>query len=145
MITLLFHPTEELLFINFQKELIADLNSETDIFYSQTPLYIDFPFFTSKSKNELKQIVKSIKQIKFDSLFLDDKTVFIPVTIITETKTFSSRLNLIHKLKGNNFPSQAFLDKKKSPVENLKIFRLGIMNKSSNNTYELSDFVWAKL
>lgn len=145
MITLLFHPTEELKLINFQKELIADLNTKTQIFYGQTPLFINLPFLNSQTNYDLKQISKSITQITLSNPIQKEKDIIIPVKISTNEQTFFSNLFLLHQLKGEVTELGNYLNKKKSPVENLKIFRLGIINKISNNTFEIEKIAWKKL
>ena len=81
MIVIIPHPTEELKLIRFQKELINQLNSQKDIFYAQQPLWIEIEDFSPSSKEELKELSKKLKNLKFSSLKKDDEGFFLQAEI----------------------------------------------------------------
>lgn len=141
MIVIIPHQTEELKLIRFQKELIKQLNYQKDIFYAQQPLWIEIEDFSPSSKEELKELSKKLKNLRFSSLKKDDEGFFLQAEIEYEEKKLFYRLPLLHLYKGQ-IPQSPL--NKKCPVEELKIFRLGIPYQYSETCKSLDDFVWHK-
>ncbi len=165
MFVIIPHPTEELKLINFQKELIKKNNAENTILYTCQPLWCEIPeFFNENCKNsdfknsdcksgdfksgdfktELKKFSKTIKEIiiKNTDYNDDDKEIFLPVEIITQTITIKSKIPLLRIYKGQ-IPQN--LKNQKSPMEKLKIFRIAKSALYSENQKSLQDFIWCKL
>lgn len=139
MIVIIPHPTEELKLIHFQKELINLYNSDDVILYSSQVLWIEMENFSAETKENLKSISKDIKKVTLSSLLEDDDSLFIKVEIEYQDKKLISRMPLLKLYRGKLPPIN-----KKCPVENLKIFRLGIPSVYEKNVKSLSDFVWHK-
>lgn len=144
MVVIIPHQTEELKLIKFQKMLIASLNSKNTIFYSQTPLWIELPFANLTTKEELKTFAKQIKAVTFQTLQQTDNTLTLSGMLSTNENEYKLNLPIITKLP-NSVIESVQTTNKKSPVENLKIFQLGIVNNISKNTKELSETIWVKL
>lgn len=150
MVVIIPHQTEELKLIKFQKMLIASLNSKNVIFYRQTPLWIELPFANFTTKEELKSFSKQIKAVNFQTLQYTDNTLIISGTLLTNEKTYELHLPIIKKIStagDYTTPEDSTSTEttnKKSPVENLKIFQLGIVNNISKSTFELSETTWVK-
>lgn len=141
MLVLILHPTEELKLIRFQKELIKEFNQEGCIFYSHQPLWIEIENFSAGTKEELKEISKGISSINFTSLENDDEEIFLTAEIEYRGEKIKSQLPLLHLYRGK-MPS--VLDHKKCPVEEIKIFRLGIPYQYTETSQSLSDSIWHK-
>jgi len=144
MMVVIPHPTEELKLIKLQKSLIADLNTAATIYVASIPLWIDFPFSDSESytKNELKTITKSIKEITLGELQYSSNEVYIPVSIKTDAAEIKTKLSFLKLYKGaDSNPALNF----EQPVKKIKIFRLGIPEDLSTNSKAIKDFVWCKL
>ncbi|MCR5189273.1 MAG: hypothetical protein K6C97_10085 [Treponema sp.] len=141
MLVVIPHPTEELKLIRFQKELIKEVNQGGCILYAHQPLWIELEDFSAGSKEELKKLSKEISSISFSSLEMDDEDVFLNTEVDFQGKKFLYQLPLLHLYKGK-MPS--VLSNKKCPVEELKIFRLGIPYQYSETSKSLDDFVWHK-
>lgn len=144
MVVIILHQTEELKLIKFQKMLIASLNSKNTIFYRQTPLWIELPFANLTKKEELKTFAKQIKAVTFQTLQQTDNTITLSGMLSTNENEYKLNLPIITKLP-NSVIESVQTTNKKSPVENLKIFQLGIVNNISKNTKELSETIWVKL
>lgn len=144
MVVIILHQTEELKLIKFQKMLIASLNSKKTIFYRQTPLWIELPFANLTTKEELKTFAKQIKAVTFQTLQQTDNTLTLSGMLSTNENEYELNLPIIKKIK-NSVIEPVEISNKKSPVENLKIFQLGIVNNISKNTKELSETIWVKL
>lgn len=148
MVVIIPHQTEELKLIKFQKMLIASLNSKNVIFYRQTPLWIELPFANLTTKEELKTFAKQIKAVTFQTLQQTDNTLTLSGMLSTNENEYELNLPIIKKIKSSVVePVETTIEttNKKSPVENLKIFQLGIVNNISKNTKELSETIWVKL
>ena len=146
MKVIILHPTEELLLVNYQKELIKALFSEKRVIFAVCPLWIPLPRELMISEN-LKDIAKSIKEITFGNVFFDSKEISIPVQIKTETGLFTSKLTLVSIFKGADFSDK---DKKnglkiKEPVRQIKVFRLGLVQDQGPHAKSISKSVWCKL
>lgn len=144
MVVIIPHQTEELKLIKFQKMLIASLNSKNTIFYRQTPLWIELPFANLTTKEELKTFAKQIKAVTFQTLQQTDNTLTLSGMLSTNENEYELNLPIIKKLP-NSMIESVQTTNKKSPVENLKIFQLGIVNNISKNTKELSETIWVTL
>lgn len=147
MTALLLHSTEELRLINFQKELILKLN-ETDsqnqkrIFYRQIPLWIELGDFDISKKN-------IIKSVEFGQTDFSKTQIFIDVKVsLNDSSEINTKLPLINLLRGSDFfelsPAKSVL-KIKQPVNQLKVFRLGIVKELSPVAKCISDSKWCKL
>ena len=142
MTVIIPHPTEELNLINFQKEVISSLYKESRILYAEKPLWIDF-----LEKEELKTVAKSIKSVKFGDFEISDTNIIIPVQIITSEDNIDSKLTLVNIYKGNSFSDEEknLIRQKKQPVNQLKIFRLGIVQREGPHAKSISKSIWCKL
>ena len=142
MTVIIPHPTEELKLINFQKELISSLYKESRILYAETPLWIDFT-----SNGELKELSKTIESVTFNQPEITEKSIFIPVRINTSEDCIDSKLTLVNIYNGQSFSDKdkSILRQKKQPVNQLKIFRLGLVQAESPHTKSISKSVWCKL
>ena len=143
MVVLIPHTTEELKLIRFQKELINQINSQDDVFYAVKPLWIEIPEFSAQNKEMLKEVSKSIKKVTLSNPFYSDcdNEVSLKVFVTTQTQVIETKVSL---LKGWSGRLNISLDNKKSPVENLKIFRLGIPFLYNQNQKSLKDSLWHK-
>ena len=142
MTVIIPHPTEELNLINFQKELISALYKEGRILYAERPLWIDF-----SEQEELKTVSKSIQSVSFGKLKLSDKSIFIPVQIKTSESIVDSKLTLVNIYKGQSFTDKdkKLIGQKKQPVNQLKIFRLGLVQAEGPHAKSISKSAWCKL
>ncbi len=142
MTVIIPHPTEELQLINFQKELISSLYKEGRILYAERPLWIDF-----SESEELKTDSKSIQSVSFGELKISDKSIFIPVQIKTSERIVYSKLTLVNIYKDQSFTDEDknLIGQKKQPVNQLKIFRLGLVQAEGPHAKSISKSVWCKL
>ena len=142
MTVIIPHPTEELNLINFQKELISALYKEGRILYAERPLWIDF-----SETEELKTVSKSIQSVSFGELKISDKSIFIPVQIKTSESIVDSKLTLVNIYKGESFTDEdkKLIGQKKQPVNQLKIFRLGLVQAEGPHAKSISKSAWCKL
>lgn len=142
MTVIIPHPTEELQLINFQKELISALYKEGRILYAERPLWIDF-----SEQEELKTVSKSIQSVSFGELKISDKSIFIPVQIKTSESIVDSKLTLVNIYKDQSFTDddKKLIGQKKQPVNQLKIFRLGLVQAEGPHAKSISKSVWCKL
>lgn len=176
MLTLILTPDDELSLVKFQKKLIATLNNETTFFYAVKPLWVDLfqedfntewkfhtnvdfnttAAFTSKSshslKNELKSFSKTITNIDFSHLYIEESTIFIKVNIKTSTKEYECSLPFLqHYPKEYKIPLtqqnsiNALLQKTELPFKKIKIFRLGISEDLDSHSKAIKEFVWVKI
>ncbi len=142
MTVIIPHPTEELTLINFQKELISSLYKEGRILYAERPLWIDF-----LESEELKSLVKNIQSVSFGELKISDKSIYIPVKINTSEGNTDSKLTLVNIYKDQSFTDEDknLIEQKKQPVNQLKIFRLGLVQAEGPHAKSISKSVWCKL
>lgn len=142
MTVIIPHPTEELQLINFQKELISALYKEGRILYAERPLWIDF-----SEQEELKTVSKSIQSVSFGELKISDKSIFIPVQIKTSESIVDSKLTLVNIYKDQSFTDddKKLIGQKKQPVNQLKIFRLGLVQAEGPHAKSISKSAWCKL
>ena len=142
MTVIIPHPTEELNLINFQKELISALYKEGRILYAERPLWIDF-----LEQEELKTVSKSIQSVSFGELKISDKSIFIPVQIKTSERIVDSKLTLVNIYKGESFTDEdkKLIGQKKQPVNQIKIFRLGLVQAEGPHPKSISKSAWCKL
>jgi len=142
MTVIIPHPTEELNLINFQKELISALYKEGRILYAERPLWIDFT-----QTEELKALSKSIQCVSFGELKLSDKSIFIPVQIKTSESIVDSKLTLVNIYKDQSFTDddKKLIGQKKQPVNQLKIFRLGLVQAEGPHAKSISKSARCKL
>ena len=142
MTVIIHHPTEELQLINFQKELISSLYKEGRILYAERPLWIDF-----SESEELKSLAKNIQSVNFGELKISDKSIFIPVQIKTSERIVDSKLTLVNIYKGQSFTDddKNLIGQKKQPVNQLKIFRLGLVQAEGPHAKSISKSAWCKL
>ena len=142
MTVIIPHPTEELQLINFQKELISSLYKEDRILYAERPLWIDF-----SESEELKSLAKNIQSVNFGELKISDKSIFIPVQIKTSERIVDSKLTLVNIYKGQSFTDEdkKLIGQKKQPVNQLKIFRLGLVKAEGPHAKSISKSAWCKL
>lgn len=142
MTVIIPHPTEELQLINFQKELISSLYKEGRILYAERPLWIDF-----SEQEGLKTVSKNIQSVSFGELKISDKSIFIPVQIKTSESIVDSKLTLVNIYKGESFTDEdkKLIGQKKQPVNQLKIFRLGLVQAEGPHAKSISKSVWCKL
>ncbi len=148
MFVIIPHSTEELKLINFQKQLIAEFFQEDRIIYPTFPLWIELSEKTaSYNKNELKNMSKEIQAVKLGDLTTDFKSIFIPVQIKNQNEDFISELTLVRIHRGQTFTTsdKSHLSEIKQPVNQLKIFRLGIEQAEGPYSKSISNSVWVKL
>ncbi len=139
MIVIVPHPTQELLLIKAQKELIKKLFSPDTIIYCHLPLWIAADFDSvEKAKKEIKGI--SIFAPEYDE---KENKIICPVEIQRESGCHKSKLPFIEIAEGS-IKKEIPGDQKIFPLP-LKIFRLGECNSPSPGFYELSKTVWKKL
>lgn len=138
MAVIIMHPTEELKFSAFQKELISDLFDEKRILYAEKPLWINIPDSIFNEK------ITSIKLMKAEIM---ENNIFIPVEITTKENHYFSKLTLVNLYKGRQFtdPDYQTIAQKKEPVGQLKVFRLGIVQEEGLHAKSISKSVWCKL
>lgn len=159
---IILHPDSEISLINFQKKLICELNSfiksfdftEDAFFYAIYPLWIFLQqdIFSAENKEDLKKISKKIINVTFDDfLFTENDSINICVKIKTNENEYYSNLPIakLYKIQLKNEKQlknqlENFIKTKKTPFYNVKIFRLGICNKISENSQDIIDFIWTK-
>ena len=146
MKVIILHPTEELLLVNYQKELIKALYSDNRVIFAVSPLWLELPEKDVSSEN-LKEISKTIRQITFGEIVFDSGKISLSVKIETSDGTFSSKLSLVSIIKGADFSEE---DKNsavkiKQPVRQLKVFRLGMVQEEGPHAKSISKSVWCKI
>ena len=142
MTVIIPHPTEELTLINFQKELISSLYKMGRIVYADIPLWIDFI-----ENEDLRALAKKIKSVIFGELEVSDTSIIIPVQIHSSENCINSKLTLVNIYRGSSFSDDEknLILQKKRPVNQLKIFRLGIVQNEGPHAKSISKSVWCKL
>lgn len=152
MVTIIPHPTEVLKLVRFQKELISLFYDNNMICYRQHPLWIPLPEgFTPNNKQELKDLSKRIENIKIKSPFFNDNSVFLPINFKINNSDFEFNFPILHlyddrKKNGSKTIDSTILSLLPScPVDKLKIFRLAIIEKTSEKSQAITDSVWIKL
>ena len=136
MIVIVPHPTEELLLIKTQKELIRTLFEPGKIIYAHTPLWITTPFETAEqAKKEITGINVNAPQYEEST-----KTIVCNIQIETKNGIINGKLDFID---GTLCPCKLQNDKALYPLR-INIFRIGecTVNK---NIYELCNTSWKKL
>ncbi len=138
MAVIIMHPTEELKFSAFQKELISDLFEEKRILYAEKPLWINCPDSIFNEK---------IISVDFLKITIIENSIIVPVGIKTKENQYSSKLTLVRLHKGRDFSDDDKLKlvKIKQPVKALKVFRLGIVQEEGPHTKSISKSVWRKI
>ena len=138
MIVIIPHPTEELVLIQTQKKLIAQVFEKGKIIYAHAPLWIPTNFETvEQAKKEIKSV--TVLAPAYDE---NKEDLICPVRItINNGKVLESRLDFIHG--GRNDAAIQF-NESTFPLS-LKIFRLGICTSPKPGVYELSSSVWKKI
>ena len=146
MKVIILHPTEELLLVNYQKELIKALYSDNRVIFAVSPLWLDLPEKAVSSEN-LKEISKTIRQITFGEIVFDSSKISLSVKIETSGGAFSSKLSLVSIIKGADFSveDKNSAAKIKQPVRQLKVFRLGIVQDEGPHAKSISKSVWCKI
>ena len=146
MKVIILHPTEELLLVNYQKELIKALYSDNRVIFAVSPLWLELPEKDVNSEN-LKEISKTIRQITFGEIVFDSSKISLPVKIETSGRAFSSKLSLVSIIKGADFSEEDknSAAKIKQPVRQLKVFRLGMVQEDGPHAKSISKSVWCKI
>ena len=146
MKVIILHPTEELLLVNYQKELIKALYSDNRVIFAVSPLWLDLPEKDVSSEN-LKEISKTIRQITFGEIVFDSSKISLSVKIETSGGSFSSKLSLVSIIKGADFSEEDknSAAKIKQPVRHLKVFRLGMVQEEGPHAKSISKSVWCKI
>ena len=146
MKVIILHPTEELLLVNYQKELIKALYSDNRVIFAVSPLWLEFPEKAVGSEN-LKEISKTIRQITFGEIVFDSSKISLPVKIETSGGVISSKLSLVSIIKGADFSEEDknSAAKIKQPVRQLKVFRLGMVQEEGPHAKSISKSVWCKI
>ena len=177
MAVIILHPTEELKLAKLQKEVISDLFEEDRILVAARPLWIrwlSIPKGVSKPQSESDTVIEpvesteegdssevcgafdtasgllnhlDIRQVEFGEIEISENSVFIPVTIITESSQYLSKLTLVNLHSGRQFTGfdRQTISKIKQPVRQLKVFRLGIEKELSPNSKCITDSKWYKI
>ena len=146
MKVIILHPTEELLLVNYQKELIKALYSDNRVIFLFSPLWLDLPEKDVSSEN-LKEFSKTIRQITFGEIVFDSSKISLSVKIETSGGAFSSKLSLVSIIKGADFSEEDknSAAKIKQPVRQLKVFRLGMVQEEGPHAKSISKSVWCKI
>ena len=146
MKVIILHPTEELLLVNYQKELIKALYSDNRVIFAVSPLWLELPEKDVSSEN-LKEFSKTIRQITFGEIVFDSSKISLSVKIKTSDGTFSSKLSLVSIIKGADFSEEDknSAAKIKQPVRQLKVFRLGMVQEEGPHAKSISKSVWCKI
>lgn len=137
MLVIIFHPTDELKLIRFQKE-----------FQKKEPFINSikgFPLWANLNCNdeELKAFSKTIISVKFNSILQKDSTLILQYIIKTDDSEITADLPLFHDCPPD---ADKLFDIKKIPATEIKIFRLGICIKNDEtHSKEIEDSVWVKL
>ena len=165
MTVVILHQSDELNLINLQKNLLNELNNSHYLpnnlfFYEVNPLWIflNEEDFTSTDKITLKYNSKKISSIIFNSINFINNSISIDITIKTlEKKDIKESLTLLRLYEGKNKHinknelNEEDINKKiKKIAENIfplsiKIFRIGLLNKLSSNSFSIKEDVWVKL
>ena len=151
MAVIILHPTEELKLIKLQKEIISELFEEGRILYAVKPLWIKIhddlaPVDSAQErKNELSKY--NIRQVELDDIELSENSIFIPVTITTDTAAYNSKLTLVNLHSGRQFTGfdRDKLNKIKQPVRQLKVFRLGNEKELGSSSKCITKSRWIKI
>lgn len=165
---LIFHPDMELSLVRFQKELTGNLNKslaaapssnspDARFFYAPLPLWLELNHkdFFCENKSQLKKLVANIKNVSLlENLKVVENSVNITAKINMKNLHSSkpenidfffdlpvSKLHNCNKLTDEN---HKIITDTKNPINDIKIFRLGICRQLSANSKEIEDFVWAK-
>lgn len=134
-------------------------------FYSRLPLWLELNHsdFVCENKSQLQKLANNIKNATLlENLKIITNTVYITAQITLEKNEISLEnskqaentkkneyffdlpISTIHNSDHLTVESQKIVTNAKSPIKNIKIFKLGICKQISENTKEIEDFVWAK-
>ena len=143
MVVITPHPTQELLLIKYQKQMISLLFTPGTLIYAHQPLWIPTDF---ESVDQAKKEINSVTVLapEYDE---NGEGLFCPVKIQTVGGEYlESKLDFIHGLPHCVVPEpvEGRNDDNIFPLT-LKIFRLGECTSPSPNVYELCNVVWKKL
>ena len=140
------------------------LKSKT-FFYSRLPLWLELNHsdFGCENKSQLQKLAYNIKNATLlENLKIITNTVYITAQITLEKNEISLEnskqaentkkneyffdlpISTIHNSDYLTVESQKIVTNTKSPIKNIKIFKLGICKQISKNAKEIEDFVWAK-
>ena len=142
MEVIILHPTEELKLIKLQKELISELFEDGRIIYAVKPLWLEaggaFDTLAARALNH---------RIELGDFEISERSVFVPVTITSDDREFSSKLTLVNIHSGRQFndTDRQIISKIKQPVRQLKVFRLGIEKELSSNSKCITESKWIKI
>ena len=164
MTVIIPHPTEELIFAKLQKEIISELFEDGRIMIAEKPLWIPVNTVIECSRSECIEITGVSENCGFDTAsgllnhreisFVDvgeleicEDSVFVEVTVKSDSGDFLSRLNLVRLHSGRQFSDsdRLKLAKIKQPVRQLKVFRLGLVQEEGLHAKSISKSVWCKL
>ena len=149
MAVIILHPTEELIFAKLQKELISELFEDDRIMIAVKPLWI--PFNPVNPGNECEGGFDTTLCVtqppELGELEFSEDSVFLPVTVYTEAGQYNTKLTLVILHSGRKFTEidHQKITKIKQPVKQLKVFRLGIMQKEGPHAKSISKSVWQKI
>ena len=140
MAVIIPHPTEELRLYELQKELIKDLYEEGRIMNAAFPFWIEAPAIDLNNK-------KAISKVELKEIQIEEKCIYYPVTVDYDGKIIETSLPLIFLHRGKNFSDKdkKIVIEKKQPVNQLKIFRLGLVQDQGPHAKSISKSVWCKL
>ena len=151
MVVIIPHPTEELIFAKLQKQLISELFEDGRIMYAVKPLWIEVntvvePVETT-AEHELSEVCGILSKIELGDFEISEGSIFIPVTITTETAQHNSKLTLVNLHSGRQFTDsdRQTISKIKQPVRQVKVFRLGLEKELSPNSKCITESKWVKL
>lgn len=145
MVVIIPHSTEELKLIRLQKELIARLNIDGNIWIRNYPLWIELPdcIFQNnipETTADLKDFSKKIDKVTLEKIVFQKNEVFISVKLelISANSAFMLELPLISNISTSSIdtistssvstgstttPTSTTID---TVLTSLKVFRLGV-------------------
>lgn len=146
MTVIIPHPTEELIFAKLQKEIISELFEDGRIMIAEKPLWIPVTPVIECEQSERIEITVTQPPVVGELEICED-SVFVEVTVKSDSGDFLSRLNLVRLHSGRQFSDsdRLKLAKIKQPVRQLKVFRLGLMQEEGLHAKSISKSVWCKL
>ena len=138
MNVIILHPTDELFYADFQKELIRTLFEEGRIMCQKVPLWIELNDFALEDKPHLTKV-------EIGELRTDEKEIYCMVQVTCKERVIHSKLTLVNLLHGKNFSSEEIETLKNKPARQIKVFRLGIVQDEGPHAKSISKSVWCKL
>lgn len=134
MVVIIPHSTEELKLIRLQKELIARLNKDGNIWIRNYPLWIELPdcIFQNnipETTAELKDFSKKIDKVTLEKIVFQKNEVFISVKLelISANSAFMLELPLISNIStGSTTTTTTTTTTIDTVLTSLKVFRLGL-------------------